>query len=103
MFLFYFLFLRGSSLCFDYLSNYFIKKKKNLNDKNCRCDRILWHGRGIQQLSYVRKEFKFSDHRPVCATFLVEVEVMFRGQKKKVSTFNFQIHDLVPTRTSYYS
>lgn len=78
--------------------------KTNLMIKNCRCDRILWHGRGIQQLSYVRKEFKFSDHRPVCATFLVEVEVMFRGQKKKVSTFNIQIDDdFVPTRSSYYS
>lgn len=71
--------------------------------KGCRCDRILWRGRGIQQLSYVRKELKFSDHRPVCATFLVEVEVMFKGQKKKVSTLNFQLQHLVPTRSSYYS
>ncbi|KAK7313986.1 hypothetical protein VNO77_39193 [Canavalia gladiata] len=63
-----------------------------------RCDRILWHGRGIEQISYVRKEFKFSDHRPVCATFMVEVEVMFRGQKKKLSTCNLQnIHDLIST------
>lgn len=80
-----------------------VKVSKNKRRTPAWCDRILWHGRGIQQLSYVRKEFKFSDHRPVCSTFLVEVEVMFRGQKKKFSTFNFQIHDLVPTRTSYYS
>ncbi|GAB2277726.1 hypothetical protein Dimus_012429 [Dionaea muscipula] len=36
------------------------------------CDRILWHGSGIQQLSYERRELKHSDHRPVCGTFLVE-------------------------------
>ena len=43
--------------------------------KTCRCDRILWHGDGIRQLSYVRGESQFSDHRPVCATFLVDVRV----------------------------
>ncbi|KAL5061919.1 hypothetical protein RYX36_023656 [Vicia faba] len=81
-----------------------VKISKSKRRTPAWCDRILWHGRGIQQLSYVRKEFKFSDHRPVCATFLVEVEVMFRGQKKKVSTFNIQIDDdFVPTRSSYYS
>ncbi|XP_041002926.1 type I inositol polyphosphate 5-phosphatase 5 [Juglans microcarpa x Juglans regia] len=39
------------------------------------CDRILWHGNGIEQLSYIRGESRFSDHRPVCAVFSVEVEV----------------------------
>ncbi|KAH1102182.1 hypothetical protein GYH30_036645 [Glycine max] len=81
-----------------------VKVSKNKRRTPAWCDRILWHGGGIQQLSYVRREFKFSDHRPVCATFNVEVEVMFRGQKKKVSTCNFQnIHDLVSTRSPYYS
>lgn len=40
-----------------------------------RCDRILWHGNGIEQLSYIRGESRFSDHRPVCAVFSVEVEL----------------------------
>lgn len=40
-----------------------------------RCDRILWHGDGIRQLSYVRGESRFSDHRPVCSVFVVDVEV----------------------------
>jgi len=35
---------------------------------------MLWHGRGIYQLSYVGKEFKLSDHQPVCATLIVEVD-----------------------------
>ncbi|KAG6396001.1 hypothetical protein SASPL_142135 [Salvia splendens] len=29
------------------------------------CDRILWYGKGVKQLSYFRSEIKFSDHRPV--------------------------------------
>ncbi|KAK9735062.1 hypothetical protein RND81_04G181100 [Saponaria officinalis] len=40
------------------------------------CDRILWKGDGIQQISYERKDsrkYQFSDHRPVCATFYTEV------------------------------
>ncbi|XP_020207967.1 type I inositol polyphosphate 5-phosphatase 10 isoform X1 [Cajanus cajan] len=81
-----------------------VKVSKNKRRTPAWCDRILWHGKGIQQLSYVRKEFKFSDHRPVCATFMVEAGVTFRGQKKKVSTCNFQnIDDLVSTRSPYYS
>ncbi|CAL5046892.1 unnamed protein product [Urochloa decumbens] len=38
------------------------------------CDRILWHGDGIEQLQYQRGESRFSDHRPVCGVFAVEVD-----------------------------
>ncbi|KAL6861788.1 hypothetical protein ACP4OV_017488 [Aristida adscensionis] len=38
------------------------------------CDRILWHGDGIEQLHYLRGESRFSDHRPVCGMFSVEVD-----------------------------
>ncbi|KAG2710321.1 hypothetical protein I3760_04G021000 [Carya illinoinensis] len=38
------------------------------------CDRILWYGRGIKQLSYFRSESKFSDHRPVSALFSTQVK-----------------------------
>ncbi|KAL3721696.1 hypothetical protein ACJRO7_034092 [Eucalyptus globulus] len=38
------------------------------------CDRILWSGNGIDQLSYIRGESRFSDHRPVCSVFAVLVE-----------------------------
>lgn len=41
----------------------------------CRCDRILWLGRGIKQLAYGRAEIQLSDHRPVSSIFSVEVEV----------------------------
>lgn len=30
---------------------------------------------GIDQLSYIRGESRFSDHRPVCGVFAVEVEM----------------------------
>ncbi|GAB2211374.1 hypothetical protein Droror1_Dr00024686 [Drosera rotundifolia] len=51
-------------------------KSKSKRRTPAWCDRILWHGNGIRQLSYARRELKHSDHRPVCATFLVEVGVV---------------------------
>ncbi|KAI0501220.1 hypothetical protein KFK09_016163 [Dendrobium nobile] len=39
------------------------------------CDRILWHGRGLHQLAYVRGESRFSDHRPVYSIFDAKVEL----------------------------
>ncbi|KAM7274660.1 hypothetical protein ACFE04_016526 [Oxalis oulophora] len=51
-----------------------VKSKKNRRTP-AWCDRILWHGEGIDQLSYIRGESRFSDHRPVCAVFQVEIEV----------------------------
>ncbi|CAN0919645.1 Type I inositol polyphosphate 5-phosphatase 5 [Linum grandiflorum] len=39
------------------------------------CDRVLWKGRGMEQMSYGRVESRFSDHRPVCAIFSVDVEM----------------------------
>lgn len=39
------------------------------------CDRILWYGKGVKQLSYFRSESKFSDHRPVSALFSTQIEV----------------------------
>ncbi|CAH9101617.1 unnamed protein product [Cuscuta europaea] len=39
------------------------------------CDRILSTGKGMRLLSYRRSEMRVSDHRPVAATYMVEVEV----------------------------
>ncbi|KAI5076472.1 hypothetical protein GOP47_0008537 [Adiantum capillus-veneris] len=36
------------------------------------CDRILWHGKGLKQLSYRRSELTLSDHRPLIAVFNAE-------------------------------
>ncbi|XP_010461239.1 PREDICTED: type I inositol polyphosphate 5-phosphatase 1-like isoform X3 [Camelina sativa] len=40
------------------------------------CDRIIWNGKGMKLFNYRRNEIKLSDHRPVTATFLAEVEVL---------------------------
>ncbi|KAL4366714.1 hypothetical protein GQ457_05G033030 [Hibiscus cannabinus] len=47
------------------------------------CDRILWRGSDMYQLSYERKESRFSDHRPVCSRFWVNVEAMEDGPKRR--------------------
>lgn len=49
-----------------------------------RCDRILWYGKGVRQLSYFRSESKFSDHRPVSALFSIPIEVMKVTNPRKV-------------------
>lgn len=41
----------------------------------CRCDRIIWCGKGLKQHLYTRGESRLSDHRPVKAIFTVEVGV----------------------------
>lgn len=54
---------------------------------NFRCDRILWLGRGIKQLSYNRGEIKLSDHRPVSSLFSVEVEVLDHRKLQRAINF----------------
>ncbi|XP_074563738.1 type I inositol polyphosphate 5-phosphatase 8-like [Curcuma longa] len=39
------------------------------------CDRILWRGKGMKQMWYVRGESRFSDHRPVYSLFSVQLDV----------------------------
>lgn len=78
----------------------------------CRCDRILWRGDGIEQLSYIRGESRFSDHRPVCAVFAVEVEAEMKD-KPLISINRFRkgfscagarlgYEDALPRRHSFY-
>ncbi|KAK4482287.1 hypothetical protein RD792_009439 [Penstemon davidsonii] len=68
------------------------------------CDRILWHGRGIKQLSYVRGESRFSDHRPVYGIFLVEVESINRNRFKKSTSYSsarVEVEELLPFSHGY--
>ncbi|XP_062099059.1 type IV inositol polyphosphate 5-phosphatase 3 isoform X2 [Humulus lupulus] len=51
------------------------------------CDRILSYGKGLRQLSYRRTELKLSDHRPVTATYSVEVEVFSSRKLQRALTF----------------
>lgn len=41
----------------------------------------------MKQLSYRRAELKLSDHRPVTATFMVEVEVFSPKKLQRALTF----------------
>ncbi|KAJ6736000.1 TYPE IV INOSITOL POLYPHOSPHATE 5-PHOSPHATASE 3 [Salix viminalis] len=50
------------------------------------CDRILSHGKGMRLLNYRRTELKLSDHRPVTATFMAEVEVFSPRKLQKALT-----------------
>ncbi|XP_078438936.1 type I inositol polyphosphate 5-phosphatase 1-like [Wolffia australiana] len=43
------------------------------------CDRVLSYGRGLKIVNYSRAELKLSDHRPVTAIFMTEVEVLQRS------------------------
>ncbi|EXB99791.1 Type I inositol-1,4,5-trisphosphate 5-phosphatase 2 [Morus notabilis] len=52
------------------------------------CDRILWLGKGIKQLSYRRTELRLSDHRPVSSDFLVEVEVLDHRKLQRALNVN---------------
>ncbi|KAL7164927.1 hypothetical protein ACSBR2_040758 [Camellia fascicularis] len=51
------------------------------------CDRILWLGKGIKQLSYSRADIRLSDHRPVNSNFLVEVEVFTHRKLQRALNF----------------
>ncbi|XP_057475612.1 LOW QUALITY PROTEIN: type IV inositol polyphosphate 5-phosphatase 7-like [Actinidia eriantha] len=67
------------------------------------CDRILWHGGGLQQLSYIRGESRFSDHRPVYSVFWVEVE-SYQGQLRKImscSSSRVEVEEMLPYSHGY--
>ncbi|KAI5070529.1 hypothetical protein GOP47_0014872 [Adiantum capillus-veneris] len=56
------------------------------------CDRILWHGKGLKQLSYRRSELTLSDHRPLIAIFNAEVEILREGMFKEKANLKRVVH-----------
>ncbi|KAK3157602.1 hypothetical protein QOZ80_2AG0124910 [Eleusine coracana subsp. coracana] len=67
------------------------------------CDRILWYGRGLSQLSYVRGESRFSDHRPVYSMFSAEVESINHRRIQKMNSWSSQLdmEELLPYSYGY--
>ncbi|OIW12570.1 hypothetical protein TanjilG_04734 [Lupinus angustifolius] len=51
------------------------------------CDRVLSYGKGVRLLNYGRVEIKMSDHRPVTATYMAEVEVFSQRKLQRALTF----------------
>ena len=49
------------------------------------CDRILWKGKELHQLSYGCANIRFSDHRPVFATFQCMVSVVDEHLRDQLS------------------
>ncbi|XP_039123634.1 type I inositol polyphosphate 5-phosphatase 5-like [Dioscorea cayenensis subsp. rotundata] len=72
------------------------------------CDRILWYGDGIEEVQYIRGESRFSDHRPVCAVFMAQVDktnnVNGRVRKGYSGVVGARCHfdDAIPQRHSFY-
>ncbi|GAA0171982.1 hypothetical protein Leryth_005792 [Lithospermum erythrorhizon] len=69
------------------------------------CDRILWYGSGLQQLSYVRGESRFSDHRPVSTVFWAEVESVPNRLRKSMScsSSRIEVEELLPPYSHGYT
>ncbi|XP_039008776.1 type I inositol polyphosphate 5-phosphatase 4-like [Hibiscus syriacus] len=68
------------------------------------CDRILWYGRGLYQLSYVRGESKFSDHRPVYSVFSAEIESINLSRMRtgmSCSSARIEVEELLPQAHGY--
>ena len=62
----------------------------------------MWYGEGLHQLSYVRGESQFLDHRPVYGLFCAEVESN-RGESKKNmgGTSKVDVEELLPYSHGY--
>ncbi|GJN24678.1 hypothetical protein PR202_gb12432 [Eleusine coracana subsp. coracana] len=77
-------------------------QKKRGERQHGRCDRILWYGNGLNQLSYVRGESRFSDHRPVYSIFLAEVEIVHH-RRRNMGYFSsrIEVEELLPHSQSY--
>ncbi|XP_019168091.1 PREDICTED: type IV inositol polyphosphate 5-phosphatase 7-like isoform X1 [Ipomoea nil] len=69
------------------------------------CDRILWYGSGLQQLSYACGESRFSDHRPVSSVFCAEIESVPSHLRKSMSCSNakIEVEELLPYSSHGYT
>ncbi|KAK1140622.1 Inositol-1,4,5-trisphosphate 5-phosphatase 1, partial [Aspergillus melleus] len=48
------------------------------------CDRVLWRGANLHQVNYNVAALRFSDHRPVWATFLCEISTINEYAKSEL-------------------
>ncbi|MBA0560301.1 hypothetical protein Golob_017209 [Gossypium lobatum] len=86
------------------LSYRFAKALVEMCNWKALCDRILWYGRGLCQLSYVRGESKFSDHRPVYSVFSAEVVSINHNRiwkNSSCSSARIEVEELLPPSHGY--
>ncbi|XP_062231989.1 type I inositol polyphosphate 5-phosphatase 1-like [Phragmites australis] len=67
--------------------NYVSDETKSGRRTPAWCDRILSYGKGIRLLAYKRGELTLSDHRPVTAVYMAEVEVFRHRKLQRALTF----------------
>ncbi|KAI3871127.1 hypothetical protein MKW98_015027 [Papaver atlanticum] len=70
----------------QYVAQNQTSKSKEKRRTPAWCDRILWKGKGMKQMWYVRGENKFSDHRPVYSLFSVQLDSTIDRNKVQKST-----------------
>ncbi|KAI3871122.1 hypothetical protein MKW98_015022 [Papaver atlanticum] len=70
----------------QYVAQNQTSKSKEKRRTPAWCDRILWKGKGMKQMWYVRGENKFSDHRPVYSLFSVQLDSPIDRNKVQKST-----------------
>ncbi|TKW26180.1 hypothetical protein SEVIR_3G169700v4 [Setaria viridis] len=63
--------------------NYVSDESKSGRRTPAWCDRILSYGKGIRLLLYKRGELTLSDHRPVTAVYMAEIEVLRRRKLQR--------------------
>uniref|UniRef100_A0A804NEA1 Inositol polyphosphate-related phosphatase domain-containing protein n=1 Tax=Zea mays TaxID=4577 RepID=A0A804NEA1_MAIZE len=73
---------------------YKVNSEKYISDDNksgrrtpAWCDRILSHGKGMRLLSYKTVDLRLSDHRPVTAVYMADVEVFSSKKLQRALTF----------------
>ena len=49
------------------------------------CDRVLWKGKSLRNTGYNMSPLRFSDHRPVYAKFVMNVNVIDESAKDRLS------------------
>ncbi len=49
------------------------------------CDRVLWKGKGLRNVAYNTSNLRFSDHRPVYASFVTTVNIINEPIKDRLT------------------
>ncbi|XP_030492505.2 type I inositol polyphosphate 5-phosphatase 8 [Cannabis sativa] len=71
-----------------YVNQISSNKSKHKQRTPAWCDRILWKGEGMKEIWYGREESRFSDHRPVYAIFIVQIDSKRHNNNNNINNNN---------------